>query len=536
MTQIAPVDLVTVEKNTIYLNSNLDETMFGKTKFSLLLNENGIMFSKNENNQWVKKSDWKFNEIKTKDLKVFFCGNFSGESLQSKIEKSSSDLNEYLYTICEIYVYCIKNKVTIPCNGPYGIIINSEEERILFLPEKTFDKSSANLGKSLYDYFQNNWRDYVAENINAEKIALGILSYFAIAKSLPFSEEKDRKISDRNFLPLEYALNGINKKLADEINSLLGNSSSKFNFSLEELKNELFYSESKNHRISENRFEENTKKYLQKKEAKLKKIRFIRRNWPKALALFIFIIFSTITGYSIYRENGKKPCVIGLSSGEVTQVFYKGIHTMDTDLILAAAKDCPEAQKYVSKIPQIYVTGQMRSAYNFDSGISTPENWMFFEPDSTKSYSHYIYGITNFIIDGTESALDLQIPTKRNHPSRKIYAEDGSKNKIENSPDALHFVKYFLVHNQDNQIAIEEVSAKVTLRYVEKAWTITKIEQTSSIELISPLPVSLSYKKALAEHDGNVIKAVNYIRPDYKWLPAQKSLEIEEKRLEKIGY
>ena len=129
--------------------------------------------------------------------------------------------------------------------------------------------------------------------------------------------------------------------------------------------------------------------------------------------------------------------------------------------MLAAAKDCPEAQRYISQVPQLYVTGQMRSAFNFESGVSTPENWFYFEPDSTKSYSHYIYGITNFQIDGEADSLNISVPTRKNHPGRKLFSETGNE-KIEKNPDAQHTVTYYLVHNQDNLIYAEKYSIKIT--------------------------------------------------------------------------
>lgn len=533
---LAPAGLVKTEENKIWLNSNLNETMFGKTKFSLLLEENGILAEKQPDGKWNKFSEWKFEEIRTKNDKVCFCGNFPGKTLLDIMEKEPAEADEALLAVCEIYAHAIENNIRIPCNGAAGIIADLAEGKILLLPEKTFDRAAANLGKDLYNYFQNDWRDFIASGNSAAEFALGTMAYFSAAKKLPYSEENDKKISDRNFIPLEYEINGINKNLAEAVNFLLQGKHLKNPFPLNELKKQVLGNESEKHKIPELEFEKKAGKFTASQNSRLKRQRFIRRNIAVAAAVLCAGIFIAIAAFSIAGENAKKPSAIGLSSAQVAEVFYKGIHTMDTDLMLCAAKDCPEAQGYISKVPQIYITTQMKSAYNFDSGISTPENWFFFEPDSTKAYSHYIYGITNFSIDGNASSLEIKVPTKKNHPARKIYAEDGSRTKIEKMPDATHTVKYFLVHNQDNLIQAEEFTTAVTLRFSGKAWTITKLDQTSSSEFYSPLQVSLDFKQALSENGGNEIEAVDALRKKYPWLPTRKSMEIEQERLEKIGY
>lgn len=535
---LAPVNLIKIENKRVLLNSNLDEMMFGKTKFSLLLEEPGIIAEKDSDGKWTIFSEWKFDEIRTIDEKVFFCGDFSGNSLLRIIEEKgaeSSEAENALFSVCEIYVNAIKQNASLPCNGAAGIIVDSEKEKILFVPEKTFDRSTANLGKTLYNYFQNDWRDSILTGNSALSFALGTMAYFSASKILPYSEENDKKISDRNFIPLEFQVNGINRKLADSVDSLLKGKILK-NFPLEELKKQIFENENEKHKISGPEFEKKSEKFKIEQASRLKRQRFVRRNSAIAAAIFCAAVFIAVAAVSIAGENSKKPTAIGLDSKQVTEVFYRGIHTMDTDLMLCAAKDCPEAQRYISKVPQIYVTTQMKSAYNFDSGISTPENWFFFEPDSTKSYSHYIYGITNFFIDGESSALDKKPPTRKNHPPRKVYSEDGSKTRIKKMPDATHKVKYFLVHNQDNLIEVEEFTTYVNLHFSGKAWTITKLNQTSSSEYFMPLQVSLDFKQALLEHNNNEIEAVESLREKYPWLPTEKSMRLEKERLDKIGY
>lgn len=533
--QIAPVDIVSCKDGKIWLNTSLDEMMFGKTKFSLLLDKLGKTVKRIPETETHSFTDWKFDESKTIEEKVYLSGKFQGKSLQNLIESEDSHLDRILFEICSIYTEAAEQGIPLPCNGATGIIINIENNEILFLPEETFDRSIANFGKPVYQFYQDGWRDSVESGKNALNFVAGVMAYFAITKTLPFNEEKDQKLSDRNFIPLEYCINGINGKLAKAINTLLSGEKLRKEFPLNLLEGEIFEGESGKHREPEEKFRRKADSFNSERAAKLKRSRFVRKNWGKGAAILGFLCFAGIVGASIVRESGKKPCVIGLDSAQVTEVFYKGIHNMDTDLMLAAAKDCPEAQGYISQVPQIYVTGQMRSAYNFESGISTPENWFFLEPDSTRSYSHYIYGISHFTIDGKESALELKVPTRKNHPGRKIMGESGTQ-KIEMEPDAEHTVSYYLVHNQDNQIAIEQFTTKVILKYIGNKWQILKLDQTSSFEIQSPLPVSLAMKEAIKETEGNVIRAAELIRKEFYWVPTEASLKIEEERLDAIGY
>ena len=111
---------------------------------------------------------------------------------------------------------------------------------------------------------------------------------------------------------------------------------------------------------------------------------------------------------------------------------------MDTDYMLAAAENCPQAQGYISRVPQIFVTTQMKAAYNFESGMSTPENWMFFEPDSTRAYSHSIYGITNFTADGIPSTLTQSAPSLRNHPPKLTRAGEERLTEFSRAQHTAH--------------------------------------------------------------------------------------------------
>ena len=174
----------------------------------------------------------------------------------------------------------------------------------------------------------------------------------------------------------------------------------------------------------------------------------------------------------------------------------------------------------------------MRTAYNFESGLSTPENWLLLPPDTTKAYSHVIYGLTQFKINETPSTLNIKMPTRKNH-SEKLVKEDGEILKI--TSEKIHKVEYYLVHTVDNMIEIEKHTDFVSLRWEKNKWQIIKLDQVSYTEKLSPTVFQKDYKAAIEEHNS-IEKAVDSLRKKYPWLPYQQSIDEEDERLKKQGF
>lgn len=533
-------NILSIKNDFIYLNSSLSEELFAKTKFSLMLNETGYIVSKSTDGTFSDFKPWKFTGTKTINDTAYFSGDgFSGKNAEDIIYSNSPDTDTLLFAVCQAYMNAVSQNISLPCNGPQGILYDRENQKLLFVPEKNFEKCAKNLGKKEYFQIQNSWRDSAANGKEALAFSLANYAYYAITKRLPFPvqenlEETENNLANRNFLPLDCSINGINKELADYINSCLIGKNAETSFPLQLFENELFNHVSQKNSISAEQFENYVKSKVLKQQKKLKRQRAFDRYFVKSLVGFAAAAFVAIFTANVIHENGKKPCVIGLDSAETTKIFYSGIHHMDTDLMLASAKDCPQAQRYISQVPQIYVASQMKSAYNFETGLSTPENWMFFEPDTTRSYSHFIFGLTNFTIDGIPSTLTEKAPTKKNHKHRITRAKDGRA--IELSPEEEHTVHFYLVHTVDNMLTIEECTTRVKLNYRKDRWQITELEQNFTTESDSPLPFSLDYKQALKDFDHNEILAIDSLRTKYPWVPTTESMKIEKARLDAIGY
>lgn len=522
----------------VMLNSSLTEELFGKTKFSNLLSESGFIVEKDENGDFSKFSLWSFSGTKTINDEVFFTGEgFLGCPIASMPDNnfSNEDMRNALFAVCQAYTFALQQNVDLPCSGPSAVVYS--KERLLFVPQKTFNLSCANLGKEDASLILEPWRDSALTGSGAMCFSRAVYAYFALTKELPFppsDEDKSIAIAYKKFMPLELCVNGVDSMLAVYVNTGLCEKDTGRDFPIEALKSELFFPENRREKIPNEEFKKAGEAFKKRQEKKIqRRMAFNRWHGSVILGIATFVILFFVA-FLVIVEAGRRPTVVGLNSAETVKVFYQGIHKMDTDLMLAAAKSCPQAQVYISKVPQIFVTTQLRGAYNFDSGMSTPENWMFFEPDSTKSYSHTVYGLTNFTIDGDASTLNESVPAARKHKP-PLRVENGER--LNDFSKAEHTVLYFLVHSVDMNLVIEQFKTIVRLSYSGDRWQIVELKESLlSIETISPLPFSLDYKEALEKTPGDEITAIHSLREKYRWLPTEQSLVEEEARLDAIGY
>ena len=526
----------------VMLNSSLTEELFGKTKFSNLLSENGFIVAQDENGDFSQFSAWSFTGTKTIDDEVFFTGEgFLGCPIASMPENgfSNDDVRDAIFAVCQAYTFALQQNIHLPCSGPSSVIYSTG--KLLFVPQKTFNSSCANLGKNEADVILEPWRDSALTGSAAMCFSRAVYAYFALTKTLPYPpdsrEDKSVAIAYKKFMPLELCVNGVDSLLSVYVDTGLSAKDTGRDFPIDALKNEMFFPEkraNRKKRLSDEDFKKAGELFKKRQEKKIqRKMAFNRWHGSVILVAAAFVIVFVVL-FFIRVETGKKPTVVGLNSTETVKVFYQGIHKMDTDLMLAAAKSCPQAQGYISRVPQIFVSTQLRGAYNFDSGMSTPENWMFFEPDSTKSYSHTVYGLTNFMIDGAPSTLNETVPTVRKHKS-PVRIENGER--LSDISKAEHTVTYFLVHTVDMNLVIETVETTVFLRYSGDRWQIVELKESLlEAEVISPLPFSLDYKDALSRTPGDEISAIHSLREKYNWLPTEQSLVEEESRLDAIGY
>lgn len=527
-------DIVYTQDNKIFLNSNLTEESFAKTKFSNLLGEKGLIFSKT-GEHFTSVEYWTFDSTKSIEDSVYFTKTgFSGKTLETIIIEENDDFNEALFCTVKAISYAQKKGFSVPCNGPAGILYN--ENQILFLPEKTFSSCAQHLEKSVYQKMQNIWVDSAASCLKAENFMQGVLIYYSLTKKVPFpldSEEQSVNIADKKFLPLKYCINGISTELSDFVDKSLKGENIISPLPKEIYKKELFESQNRKPSMNETEFSKSVEKFIRFQNAKISSKRKIRRHYIQIALIAVAAVFIFLCVALIKYENSKKPSVVGLTSQTVTEIFYSGIHKLNADYMKVSAKDCPQASYYISTIPQIRVVSLMPGAYNLESGLSSPENWFFFEPDTTKSYSHQIYGITNFKIDQKDSTLNLKVP-KKSQRKLKLINQDGKR--LKNLDEKTHFVEYYLVHTVNNRMEVDFYQTSVNLIFQKDKWQISELDQKWQTEFYDWAEVSKDFKTELEKNQNDVIKSVQNLKQKYPWVPTKESLEEEQKYLDSLGY
>ena len=95
---------------------------------------------------------------------------------------------------------------------------------------------------------------------------------------------------------------------------------------------------------------------------------------------------------------------------------------------------------------------------------------------------------------------------------------------------------YFLVHNVDNSIKVEEYTTVVHLKWKKDRWQISFLDETSCSDFILPQTVCQAYKTVFAEQNEDFIKASLALKNIFPWLPTEQSLVEEKHRLDAVGY
>ena len=529
-------DIVFTENDKVFLNSFLTEESFAKTKLSNLMDCEGLLVSK-KNSEFFSCQIWKFTLTEFKNGSVFFTKEgFSGCTLDSYISLKSENLSEILFDVVSAVNFARKNGFSVPCNAPKGILYN--KNAVLFLPEKLFSNCARLSDKTEYEKSSNIWVDSASSGKKAELFFQSVLVYYSFTKKVPFPFEENENqavnIADKKFIPLDLCVNGISRTLSDFVSASLKNESDENALlPLEIYKTELFNPEQRKNVLPQEEFQKKLQKFIKTQNRKVGARRILRRNYISMIISFVVFCFVLFSLLFVKFESDKKPSVKGLDSETVTEIFFEGIHKMNADFMTVSGKNCPQAKYYISTIPQIRAVSMMSGAYNFESGLSSPENWMFFEPDTTKAYSHQIYGISCFTINGRPSTLNVKIPSKKDAKTR-LLRENGRK--INNLDEVSHNVKYYLVHTVNNTLQVDLYQTEVFLTFEDGVWQVIELKENFSTEFYDWAQFSFDYKEKLSEYSGDVIKAVSSLREKYPWVPTSVSLKEEEKYLDSLGY
>lgn len=560
------MQLVKIEDKEIRLNSRLTETAFGKNDYSSLITQTGILAkcdSYSEGKYHFSFKNWNFESVKSFELEnfserfVFYCGKSTGFSKKAKtltefLESENKDESfEAGFAIISLLTQAAKENVKLPLNGGGGILIELKGEKtsVLFLPENLFKYSVAGLPPADFASLYGNWLNQTIYDLPALCFFRGVIAYKILSNKFPYPNEnqteRNADILDRNFLPMELTVNGIDKNLANEIDKSLKLNSNVVNIPGKKKKGkssedltpsaefplELLYAnknQKTENKISEEEFAQKAENYLKNKKSQVLLKRRIRRNSTKIIIGGVVAVFVVIVTLNFVRTRQEEYISKGMTSVQTVQTFLNGINEKDT-LTLSNITKGHEAQKVVDSVSQIYVAGKQREVYSKDNGFGDWVSWLFFSKDAESMNKAGLYAISLPKIDGRPVELK-NCAFMRNEKPEAVTQENGIT--LEDGAKSVHKAEYLLFHTEGefNEIQMDSIVQIYTLTYKKNSWFITDIDFESKQLEFNSTAFKNDFLTALIRCDKNIVNAVEQLRISYDFLPSKEILEKEQAR------
>ncbi|MBR5402500.1 MAG: hypothetical protein IK102_11915 [Treponema sp.] len=563
-------NVVSIIDGELRLCSGLTEYAFGKTNYNSVVTQKGLLAqcdSKKDEPLHFSFSPWTFQDIKSFDVEghderiVFFCAPnplskkartlyelFADAGTADAGVKEKDKMYSSSLAVCSALTQAATEGLDIPINGAGGILI--EDNSILFLPHDIFLNSTAALPALDQADTNNCWinpslRDLPALCFLRASIAYKMLTgRFAYPASDTLTRNAD--LLDKNFLPLELSINGINPELANAVNKGLKLNSNSINIpgkkpkgkKSEELIPEASFplqllSEAKNSTaavMSDKEFEDKVKNYKKLQGSKINTKRTFRRNtaaFTAGLIAFVFLLLYIRSSYKNYMDDYTSK---GLTSTQTVQAFFKGMNNLDISLLEEIAKG-KSTNRYVDSISNVYVIGKQRMATGGDQGFLKPAKYFLTVTDYSRLKLGGLYGFTNLKIDGKDYDEYIE-PFKNKDKAAPIETEKGIS--LKNGDKSVHSVEYYSLHTEgDNyDVLVTYNKDTFTLTYKKDRWIITGIEPSQTDLNLDSNKFKDDYFKAVTQNNGDVIKSIKELSFTYEFLPSVLEMTTEKKILE----
>ena len=541
--------LIELYETEIRLNSHLDEYSFGKTNYDSILAQEGIFWDGENFEPWSFSDVQSFNVEDRSERIVFYCGKnpLSGQAktLQEYLAAGGENALKAAKAVIQLLTQAAKDEENIPVIGAGGILVDISESlpKVLILPENLFKYAANALSPEEYTQAQEGWINQTINGLPAICFLRSSIAYHLISGRLPYpSTNSVERILDRNFLPLELCLQGIEPALAISVNRALKLNSNAVNVpgkkqkgkSSEDLTPEAdfplelldkAFELSKKTEIADKDFEEKVAAYKKSQASRIKASRNIRRNSSLIITAAIVLAVLVIITINTIKTRNSELTTKGLTSVQTIQGYFQGVNSKDTTMLMNFAKG-KKAQQQIDIVSQIYVMHKQRLAYNKDNGYANPESWLLLATNQERWEKTGIYGVTNLKIDGLPYELDVKVYQKDEKPEAVV--QEGNIT-LQNGDFSVHGVDFYLLHSEgeDFGFVVEKVHEDITLTYNKDRWVITNIETESNTLPVSNKKFKADYWNAVAENGGDVIKALPQLRQKYEWLPSDAAMKAE---------
>ena len=546
--------LLTIENGELRLNSNLDEYTFGKTGHDSILSQEGLIFDGKNFRQWS------FEEVKSYDAEkngspqrlVFYCAKNplgdGAKTLAQYYEEGGEACLSAVKAVCTALPSAAKNDNELPAVGAGGIMIDGDH--VLFAPEALFNYAANTLPAEETVAQHAGFINETISGMPALCFERAAIIYRLLTKRLPFpatdSIARNADILDRNFLPIEYCVNGIDSGLALAIDKALKLNSTAVNvpgkrkkgkasedlrpdpdFPLEKLDDAFKLSENT---TSDKDFEEKVAAYLKTQNSKINTKRHLKRNATTLTVIAGIILVIIIITINTIKTRGDDYTSIGLTSTQTIRAFMNGVNEKDT-ILLGDFGDGKAASNFSDSVSHIYVMHKQRLAYANDNGFGYPANWLFYITNEAKYHSSGIYGVTNLKIDGKAESLAVELKKKNQKPAP---LEKEGNVTLENGSTSVHKVEYYHLYTEGEDVdyIVEKVISTMTLTFKKNRWVITDIDFNSTNLKVDCDAFKKDYFAALEKSGGEVIPAVDSLRAKYPWLPEKDAMQREKEQIE----
>ncbi len=513
------MNLIDFNKNEIYLNTKMTPDVFAKTRFAEKIHEKGVL-AELKDDRW-NYNPWSFTDTLEKDGYIFLHGTAFHGTTADQIFSSACEekIHDTAKAICSALEGALKTRAPLSNIGCGGMIISGDLKKILFLPYNFFTTAAMSAGDEEFSCMNGI---YINQNGNREtaiRFTQAVLVYRTLAGTFPF-EEKDTKkrlldIADTNYRVLRWTVAKAPKKLCDFTERSFAG---KYVF----YPQEEFESYKKNH-VSQNELENFNRKasaYFDRKKNRVSSKRFIRAKQTVILFAAIAVSVVSLIAGNLYKTSQEKPTSKSLDSRQTVEMFYAAT----SNLLVDAARNCSakSLEGRISVISNAFVTSRTRSMYNTATQTVNPSAW--FIKNKTRQN---IYGITNFLIDGTEASLLVEGPRKNTKP-QAVTEENGIA--LKDGDEKSFTVEFQLLDTSgEDFLGVVYHKEKVTLLYDRDRWIV------SSIDTLQVEPQEFKFSDFVADYEkvmkknstekNDVLAACKSLEEKYNFIPTEHEIE-----------
>ena len=513
------MNLVDFDGNEVYLNTQMTPDVFAKTRFAEKIHEKGVL-AELKNGRW-NYEPWSFTDTLEKDGYIYLHGTaFSGTTADRILSSACEEkINETEKAICGALEGGLKIKAPLSNIGCGGMILSDDLNSILFLPYNFFTTASMSAGDEEFSLMNGI---YINQNGNRETaiaFTQSVLVYRTLAGTFPFEEKNTKQrlldIADSNYKVLRWTVANAPKRLCDFTERAFAGKY--VSYPKEEFES---YKKVQVSQSDLEKFNMKARAYFDRKKNRVTSKRFIRAKQTVILFAAMAVgVVSLITG-NLYKTSQEKPTSRSLDSRQTVEMFYAAT----SNLLVDAARNCSakSMEGRISVISNAFVTSRTRSMYNTATQTVNPSAW--FIQNKTRQN---IYGITNFLIDGTEASLLVEGPRKNTKP-QAITEEDGLT--LKDGDEKSYTVEFQLLDTSgEDFLGVVYHKEKVTLLYAKDRWII------SSIETVQVEPQEFKFSEFTADYENvmkknstekeDVLFACRALAEKYNFIPTEHEID-----------